>query len=81
MTFLISNSLDRATPQSQLVAFAFASWFDSRYILDDDIMRHVSGDHLSDDIELFVLDCDDFRSQMCAVDTDLKTSSLGHRTV
>lgn len=43
-------------------------------------MPYVQSDHLADDISLFALDCDDFRSHMCAVDIELKTPKFGHRS-
>lgn len=56
------------------MGFAFALWFDSCDILEDGIiMRLVRGDHLPDDIPLFALECDDFRSHMSAVDTELES--------
>lgn len=79
MTFQTPNSFDGVSPSDHFVAFAYAPWFGSRYVLDDDIiMSYVCDDHLSDDISLFAMDCDDFRSHKCAVDNELEALKFGH---
>lgn len=80
MTLLTPHTLDGVDLRNHPVVFAFAPWFDSRYILDDNIFtRYISGDHLPDDIPLFALDYD-FCSLMCASDTELKTPNFGQRS-
>lgn len=42
--------------------FAFMPWFDSRYVLDNNIIAlYIRHDNLFDKISLFAVDCDDFR--------------------
>lgn len=81
MTFSTPNKLDGFSPRNYSAALTSAPWFHSRYKLNDDtIMRYVRGDNLPDHTPRFALDCDNFRSHMCAVDTELKTAKFGHRS-
>lgn len=43
-------------------------------------MQNVRGDHLLNDILLSALDCDNFRSHMCAVGNESKTPKFGHKS-
>lgn len=73
MTFPTSHSLDGVYPCNHFMAFVYAPWFDSRYVLNDGIITsHVRGNNLFDDNPLLALDYDDFFPHMCEVDKDLK---------
>lgn len=63
------------------MAFAYAPWFDSQDVMNNDsFMSYVCSNHRPDEISLFGLDCDDFLSHMCAVDTELETPKFGRRS-
>lgn len=80
MSFPTLQLLDCVNPRDHLVAFAFSPLFDSRFILDDDVItRYFRGDQLFDDILLFVLECGNYHSCMWAVDTELESSKVGNR--
>lgn len=71
-------SLDGTNLCDPSVSFAFTPWLESRYVLDDKvILLYVHGDHFLEDIPLFALHYDNFRSHMCAVDTELETPVFG----
>lgn len=58
-------------------SFFFAPRSDSRYICDDySIMRYFRRDHFLDDILLYALGYDTFRSHMCASVTELRSSNF-----
>lgn len=47
---------------------------------DGIIVPYIRASHLSDNIPLFALDYNDFRSHMCAIDTELETPKFGYRS-
>lgn len=80
MTFPNLHSLDGVSLRDCLVAFAYAPWFEARYVMDDNIiMSYVRGDHLSYDISLLAIDCDDFQEHTCVVYFEMKIPKLCHR--
>lgn len=81
MTLTTSHSLDSVNLRNHLIAFAYAPWIDSRYLLDNNIIiPYVCGDHLRHDVSLFELDCDDFRSHMCVLVSELDNPKFDHRS-
>lgn len=71
------NSLHGVNFCDLVVTFAHAPRLDAQYVMDDsNIMQNVCDDNLLDDNLLFVMDCDAFRSHVCAVGTELETSKF-----
>lgn len=80
MTVPTPHAQEAVNLRNLVVAFSYAPWFDSRYVLDDNIIiPFVRADQLPDNIPLFDVACEDFCSLMCAVDTALRTPKPGHR--
>lgn len=78
--FPTPHSLDDVHFLDHLVAFAYATWFDLRYAMDDKIiLPFVRGDHLPEDTLLLAVDCGDFRWHMFAVDIESETPKFGQR--
>lgn len=75
MTLRAQQFLLGVTSGDHSEAFAFKSWLETRYILNDDtIMQYLRGDHIHDHISLLALDCDDFCAYMSALHNELETS-------
>lgn len=80
MTFPAPQSLRNVNPQDSPVAFGYASWVDSQYVLDHDIiMPNVYGNHLPDSTSLFALDCNEFWPPMCALKTEFRVPRHSQR--
>lgn len=79
MMFSVPHFFIGVNPRKHPVAIALSPCFDSRYALSDAItMRYVRGTHPPDDISLFALECDDFLTRMCALDSKSETQKYDH---
>lgn len=76
MAFPSPRSLRSASPHDHTLTLSRVPWFDSRRVSDEDIvMLYGRDDHLTDQIPLFALKCDDFLSFLCALDAELEVSA------
>lgn len=81
MMFPAPQFLRGVNSHDHSVVFAYAPWFDSSSVLDDEIlMPYVLNGHLFDEIPLFALECNDFWSHKRALDFDLEVPKYSQRS-